>query len=809
MNSNNMEAIKSSQKLAKSDTTSPVRITGAEAVLKCLVAEGVDLIFGYPGGAIMPFYDALYGYHDKIKHILTRHEQGAIHAAQGFARVTRRTGVAVATSGPGATNLFTGLADALMDSTPLVCITGQVFSHLLGSDAFQEVDVIGCTTSITKWNHQVTDASEIPEVMAKAFRIANSGRPGPVLIDITKNAQIDELDFVYEREPYIRSYHPRPKVDTLIIKDAAQAINNAKKPLILAGHGIHIAGAKKVFNELVEKTGIPVGCTIHGLSTISTDHPLYAGMLGMHGNYGPNVLTNSCDVLIAIGMRFDDRVTGRIELEVRQSCAVETFVDLSTFIQHYSSIHRLQRATCWIMKFLRHFRGKTVEFNLTVDNMEQALWCVIRFAQKQAFGEEIKALTKNKEILASSKLQKLRPVMIEGLLCVGGRLENAGDGIEKHPIILANDHLATLLIRDVHEKNAHAGSNYVLSQMRRKYHALKDYSAVKSVLNSCVQCKKHHGQPMQQVMGDLPKERVDATRPPFTFVGVDYFGPMNVKYRRGTVKRYGCIFTCLTTRAVHFEVAHSLDSDSFLMALHRFIARRGKPQKLFSDNGTNFVAAERELAEEIQTINSSKLRGEMLLEAIEWSFNPPHAPHMGGAWERLIRSVKEILRHLVGDRLLTDEELVSFLCEAERILNDRPLTRMGSDAQDPTPLTPNHLLLMRENNCTPNTEANHVRRQWQVIQKIANVFYERFISEYLPQLQVRSKWTTTKDNLKTNDLVLVMDEDAPRGQWPMGVVTELEHSSDGCVRAATVRCNNKEKRRSIHKLVLLERHDDD
>ena len=324
-----------------------------------------------------------------------------------------------------------------------------------------------------------------------------------------------------------------------------------------------------------------------------------------------------------------------------------------------------------------------------------------------------------------------------------------------------------------------------------------------------MQCKKHHGQPMKQVMGDLPKERADISRPPFTYVGVDYFGPMNVKYRRGTVKRYGCIFTCLTTRAVHIEVAHALNADSFLMALHRFIARRGKPQKLFSDNGTNFVAADRELAEEIQTINSLKLRGEMLLEAIEWSFNPPHAPHMGGAWERLIRSVKDILRHLVGDRLLTDEELTSFLCEAEKIMNDRPLTRMGSDSQDPTPLTPNHLLLLRENNCTPNTEANDVRRRWQVIQNIANRFYERFLSEYLPQLQIRSKWATAKENLKVNDLVLVMDEDAPRGQWPMGVVSEIEHSSDGFERAATVRCNNKEKRRPIHKLVLLERHSND
>ena len=199
----------------------------------------------------------------------------------------------------------------------------------------------------------------------------------------------------------------------------------------------------------------------------------------------------------------------------------------------------------------------------------------------------------------------------------------------------------------------------------------------------------------------------------------------------------------------------------------------------------------------------------MLLEAIEWSFNPPHAPHMGGAWERLIRSVKDILRHLVGDRLLTDEELLSFMCEVEKIMNDRPLTRMGSDVRDPTPLTPNHLLLLRGNDSLSSTEANQVRRRWQVIQSIANSFYERFLSEYLPQLQVRSKWTTTKENLNVNDLVLIMEEDTPRGQWPMGVVSEVEHSSDGLVRAATIRCNNKEKRRPIHKLVLLERHNDE
>ena len=278
---------------------------------------------------------------------------------------------------------------------------------------------------------------------------------------------------------------------------------------------------------------------------------------------------------------------------------------------------------------------------------------------------------------AASKIRGLDPFLRDGILRVGGRLENASD-LEKHPIILPPHRLTELIIRDVHTRNAHVGSNHVLSLLRRKYYVLKAYSSVKSVLSDCVECKKHHGKPAEQQMAHLPKERVDASeKPPFTFVGVDYFGPMEVKYRRGTVKRYACLFTCLVTRAVHIEVTHSLSSDSFLMALHRFIARRGKPQKLFSDNGTNFVAADRELAQEIRAINGKKLRGELLMDAIEWTFNPPHAPHMGGVWERLVRSVKEILRHLVGTRLLNDEELVSFMCEAEKILNDRPLTRLG------------------------------------------------------------------------------------------------------------------------------------
>ena len=303
-------------------------ISGSEAVLRAFVAEGVDTIFGYPGGAIMPIYDALYDYHDRLTHILVRHEQGAIHAAQGFARVSGRTGVVFATSGPGATNLVTGLADAMIDSTPVVCITGQVFAHLLGTDAFQETDVINITTPVTKWNYQVTDANEIPHVLAKAFYIAGSGRPGPVLIDITKNAQIQLFDFKgYEKCEHIRSYRPKPIVRKEYVEQAAKLINEAERPFVIFGQGVILGKAEKEFQKFIEKAGIPAAWTIMGMSAIPTDHPLGVGMLGMHGNYGPNLLTNECDVLIAIGMRFDDRVTGRLDKYAKQAKVIHLDID--------------------------------------------------------------------------------------------------------------------------------------------------------------------------------------------------------------------------------------------------------------------------------------------------------------------------------------------------------------------------------------------------------------------------------------------------------------------------------------------------
>src|SRR5215475_1086895 len=321
-----METLATKKKAA--EKAKAASINGSVAVIEAFVAEGVDTIFGYPGGAIMPIYDALYDYSDKLEHILVRHEQGGIHAAQGYARTSGRTGVVFATSGPGATNLVTGLADALIDSTPLVCITGQVFAHLLGTDAFQETDVINITTPVTKWNYQVTDASEIPAALAKAFYIAGSGRPGPVLIDITKNAQVQKFNYEgYTKCEHIRSYRPKPIVRKEYIAEAAKLIDEAKKPFILFGQGVILGKAEKEFAAFLEKSGIPAAWTIMGESALPTDHPLAVGMLGMHGNYGPNVLTNECDVLIAIGMRFDDRVTGRLDKYAKQAKVIHLDID--------------------------------------------------------------------------------------------------------------------------------------------------------------------------------------------------------------------------------------------------------------------------------------------------------------------------------------------------------------------------------------------------------------------------------------------------------------------------------------------------
>ncbi len=301
--------------------------TGAEAVIQSLKAEGVKTIFGYPGGAIMPIYDALFDHLEEINHVLTRHEQGAIHAAQGYARTSGKTGVVFATSGPGATNLITGLADALIDSTPLVCITGQVASHLLGTDAFQETDVMGISMPVTKWNCQVTKAEDIAPSIAKAFYIASSGRPGPVLVDITKDAQFEKLDFSYEKCTAVRSFQPKPKLNADQLQAASKLLNEAKKPLMIVGQGIMLSNAEDELLVFAEKTGVPVASTLLGLGAFPANHPQFVGMVGMHGNYAPNVKSNECDVLLAVGMRFDDRVTGDVSRYAKQAKVIHIDID--------------------------------------------------------------------------------------------------------------------------------------------------------------------------------------------------------------------------------------------------------------------------------------------------------------------------------------------------------------------------------------------------------------------------------------------------------------------------------------------------
>lgn len=317
----------SSKEQLKSNQGQTLHISGAEAMIRCLLAEDANLVYGYPGGAIMPIYDELYKFQDQLHHVLTRHEQGAAHAAQGYARTSGKVGVALATSGPGATNLVTGIADAQIDSTPMVCITGQVASALLGSDAFQETDIIGISTPVTKWNYQITKASEIPEIMAKAFYIARSGRPGPVLIDITKDAQFELFDFTYEKCKGIRSYQPYPTLSLEAVEEAVSLIAEAKKPLVVWGQGVILGKAEDEFKAFLEKSGIPAAWTILGLSALPTAHPSNRGMVGMHGNYAPNLLTNECDLLIAIGMRFDDRVTGDLNTYAKQAKIIHLELD--------------------------------------------------------------------------------------------------------------------------------------------------------------------------------------------------------------------------------------------------------------------------------------------------------------------------------------------------------------------------------------------------------------------------------------------------------------------------------------------------
>ena len=512
------------------------------------------------------------------------------------------------------------------------------------------------------------------------------------------------------------------------------------------------------------------------------------------------------------GSDYKDKFTApnqELELELKSAMSVKVVNVIDDLLKRHSSYHRMCKAVAWVRKFGDHLQGKAVDNYVTIRDIQNAETAVWRYQQQQAFPQEIKALSSSNPVSSDSNLGSLDPVISEdGILRVGGRLKKTTAAIEKHPVIIPTGHVAELLIRELHERNAHAGVNHTLTLLRRKFYLPRGYKTVRDVIRRCVACKRHHGKTSEQKMADLPKARLEVDLPPFTNVGIDYFGPVLVKSRRCTVKRWGCVFTCLVTRAVHIEVAHEMSADSFLMAFHRFVARRGKPRVVYSDNGTNFVAADKELKNEIQAINGNRIDQDMLLEAIEWHFNPPHAPHMGGVWERIIQSVKSTLRVLITDRLLTDEELLSFLAEVEKVLNDRPLTRMGSDPNDATPITPNDILLLRRNDCSSSVSENHgIRKRWATVQELANKFYERFESEYLPTLQARAKWTQERPSLREGDIVLVAETEAKRGQWPLGLVVETLNSHDGRVRSAKVKVGNSIRTRPVDKLVFLEHHE--
>ena len=509
------------------------------------------------------------------------------------------------------------------------------------------------------------------------------------------------------------------------------------------------------------------------------------------------------------------------DTEVRRERAVNaTGLEMSaleSMFARFSDWYKLSRAVAWLLRFKTYCVHKFLHRNDSVNTdrlstleIDKAKTATISYVQHRTFDNEVKGLRKGCNVSKSSKLFKLNPVFDGQLLRVGGRIKNAKlPEDSRHQIILPQRHVVTsMVIRDFHNSNGHVGPRHTLSGLRHKYWIVNGIQACKSLISKCFPCRRRRQLPMQQQMADLPAERLTPDLPPFSNVGVDYFGPFLVQSRRTRVKRYGCIFTCMSSRAVHIEVTHSLDTDSFLCAVSRFMSRRGKPKKFFSDNGTNFVAGEKELRQSLMQFNQNRLNRSLNQKGIEWHFMPPSASHMGGVWERMIRSVRDILKAIVKQQVLNDEALVTFMTEVEGILNSRPITAVSDDVRDPQALTPNHLLLLSPQGSFPpgvftKDDCMGVRR-WRQIHYLANVFWKRWIKEYLPSLQIREKWQRPHRCVKPNDVVLVVDENIPRAQWPLGLVVEVNKGRDNLVRSCKVRVGTTVYVRPIHKLCLLE-----
>lgn len=511
-------------------------------------------------------------------------------------------------------------------------------------------------------------------------------------------------------------------------------------------------------------------------------------------------------------------------------------------IKYFSSWTRLKKSVAWFLRIkdwlmsclkeTRHFHQTVVQSDnnaqqsssvaeeidyfkrtsskLTVEDLDRAELAIIKFCQGQRFPEELASLEKGQHIKISSHLHKLCPQLQDGILRVGGRLCRLAMPVEvKHPIILTKDlHISELLLRHIHQEVGHGGRNHMLSKLREKYWITGVSVAIRKVLSKCIVCRRLNALPVYQQMADLPHERIVPDEPPFTRVGVDYFGPFEVKSRRSMVKRYGVIFTCLAIRAVHLEVAPSLDMDSFINALRRFISRRGQVREIRSDNGTNFVGAERELKAAIKHWNQGQINDLLLQKGIRWSFNPPAGSHHGGSWERLIRSVRKVLNSMFKVQNLDEEGLHTVLCEIEAIINSRPITKASMDPNDLEALTPNHLLQLKTSPSLPpglfQPTDMYALRRWKQVQYMSDLFWKRWVKEYLPQLQERQRWIGVKRNLVVGDLVIIMDSTAPRNSWPTGRVIQTFPDRRGFVRQVRIKTKTSCLERPITKVCLLQ-----
>ena len=479
----------------------------------------------------------------------------------------------------------------------------------------------------------------------------------------------------------------------------------------------------------------------------------------------------------------------------------ETDDPIDRLFSKYSSWYRLKRAVAWILKWKQLLLKRNLDSKeLTVNDIQEAEVTILQNVQSKYYPNG----TDSKELL------KLTPQLdSNGILRVGGRLVNAEVPKEvKHPIILpCSHHISQLIVKNYHDLTGHTGVERTLAETRLKFWIIKGRTVVRQVLSKCITCRRLRAPTETQLMADLPASRVSPNEPAFYRVGVDYFGPFTIKQGRSNVKRYGCIFTCLTTRAVHIEISHSLDTDSFINALQRFIARRGEPIQIYSDNGTNFVGAHQELKKAVREFNQHKITDFLMAREISWKYNPPSASHMGGAWERQIRTIRSIFDGLLGQQRLDDESLVTLMTVVEGVINNRPITKLSDDPNDATPLTPNHLLLYRSGPDLPPgkfVERDVYRRRWRQVQYLTDVFWTRWTREYMTNLQERQKWCSPKRNFQIGDLVLIKQDNQVRNQWPLGLVTETYPSADGFVRAVAVRTSTGVYDRPIHKLCLLE-----